>query len=159
MLKFLTKEPKASETQHRTQFDHVGMVTFGVRGHLEAEQNSKKFAWTRGESLYWTCGGPVTFRFWQRNVQRPEFVLLLVITLVVDFSTIFHETMPLIMHKNAHPSSKCIEDIVLSLYLQNFDLFDFGVILILMMNCTTYWPASSASCAAGKKWNDLWWSK
>ena len=44
MLKLLNKGPKASETQHITQFDHdtnVGMVTFGLGGHLEAEIASK----------------------------------------------------------------------------------------------------------------------
>ena len=47
MLKLLIKGPETSETQHRTQFDHdtnVGMVTFGLGGHLEAEIASKKFA-------------------------------------------------------------------------------------------------------------------
>ena len=47
MLKLFIKGPKASETQHRTQFDHdtnVGMVTFGLGGHLEAKIVSKKFA-------------------------------------------------------------------------------------------------------------------
>ena len=47
MLKLLIKGPETSETQHRTQFDHdtnVGMVTFGLGGHLEAKIASKKFA-------------------------------------------------------------------------------------------------------------------
>ena len=47
MLKLLIKGPETSETQHRTQFDHdtnVGMVTFGLGGHLEAKIVSKKFA-------------------------------------------------------------------------------------------------------------------
>ena len=44
MLKLLIKGPETSETQHRTQFDHdtnVGMVTFGLGGHLEAELASE----------------------------------------------------------------------------------------------------------------------
>ena len=46
MLKLLIKGPETSETQHITQFYHdtnVGMVTFGLRGHLEAKIASKKF--------------------------------------------------------------------------------------------------------------------
>ena len=42
MLKLLIKGPKTYETQHRTQFDHdVGMVAFGLGGHLEAGLASK----------------------------------------------------------------------------------------------------------------------
>ena len=47
MLKLLTKEPKASETWHITQIGHHkndGEVRSGLRGCLEAELASNKFA-------------------------------------------------------------------------------------------------------------------
>ena len=47
MLKLLTEGPKASEIRHATQIVHDGYdgeVTYGLRGHLEAEIASKKFA-------------------------------------------------------------------------------------------------------------------